>query len=69
MTGKEIKKQRKKRNMTQLDLSTYLKCTQAYLSLIENGKRPIKDYQKERLYMLFGKPERKTILRKSSSRR
>lgn len=62
MTGQEIKKCRKKMGITQKQLASILGCTQAFVSSVENNKRPVGQAHLKVLSRLFGK---KIILRKN----
>ncbi len=56
MTGLQLKQIRKQKRWTQEETAKHLKLTQAYLSLLEKGKRFLTEDLTERVVRVFGLP-------------
>ncbi len=67
MTGNQLAKYRKQSKQTQERAARALGVSQTYLSLLENGKRPVTERLKKRAVKVFGLPPTKVPARSERS--
>lgn len=68
MTGVKLKQFRKQKKWTQKEAAARLGVTQAYLSLLEKGRRPVTDDLTEKAVRAFGLPAANLPVKKDLSR-
>jgi transcriptional regulator with XRE-family HTH domain len=68
MTGTKLKQFRKQKKWTQKEAAARLGVTQAYLSLLEKGRRPVTDDLTEKAVRAFGLPAANLPVKKDLSR-